>query len=162
VGFGPYGESETLWLLVYPLVAFYLFGTTEGLIWIAVVSLPSALFIFFPGPFNANAYSGQFLIALVIAFIFNVVLSYLLESLRARFNLRLKSQNAELMNALADVKKLSGFIPICSSCKKIRDDKGFWNQLEKYILDHSEAKFSHGICPECAEKLYPEININPE
>ena len=63
----------------------------------------------------------------------------------------------ELQNALAQVKKLSGFIPICSSCKKIRDDKGYWRQVEEYVSEHSEALFSHGICPDCIRKLYPEI-----
>ena len=63
----------------------------------------------------------------------------------------------ELKNALEQVKQLSGMLPICSSCKKIRDDKGYWNQIESYIRDHSEAEFSHGICPECSKKLYPEI-----
>ncbi|MDQ7783106.1 MAG: PAS domain-containing protein [Desulfomonilaceae bacterium] len=63
----------------------------------------------------------------------------------------------ELMKALAQVKKLSGLLPICASCKKIRDDKGYWRQIEAYIRDHSEAEFSHGICPECARKLYPEF-----
>ena len=62
----------------------------------------------------------------------------------------------ELQEALAKVKLLSGLLPICASCKKIRDDKGYWNQIESYIRDHSEAEFSHGICPECAEKIYPK------
>ena len=63
----------------------------------------------------------------------------------------------ELQEALAEVKTLSGLLPICSSCKKIRDDKGYWNQIESYISKYSEAEFSHGICPECAKKLYPEF-----
>jgi two-component system sensor histidine kinase VicK len=63
---------------------------------------------------------------------------------------------AELQKALATIKKLFGILPICSSCKKIRDDKGSWNQLESYIQEHSEAKFSHGLCPDCAKRLYPE------
>jgi CheY-like chemotaxis protein len=62
----------------------------------------------------------------------------------------------ELKDALEKVKLLSGMLPICSSCKKVRDDRGYWNQIEVYIRDHSEAEFSHGICPECAKKLYPE------
>ncbi len=62
----------------------------------------------------------------------------------------------ELQEALADIKKLSGLVPICSSCKKIRDDKGYWNQVEAYIQDHSEARFTHGLCPDCMKKLYPE------
>ncbi len=62
----------------------------------------------------------------------------------------------ELQEALTKVKQLSGLLPICASCKKIRDDKGYWNQIELYIRKHSEAKFSHGLCPECAKLLYPE------
>ena len=63
-----------------------------------------------------------------------------------------------LKKSLAEVKALSGLLPICASCKKIRDDKGYWNQIEAYIRDHSEAEFSHGICPECSKKLYPEYH----
>lgn len=58
--------------------------------------------------------------------------------------------------AIAEVKELSGLLPICASCKKIRDDKGYWNQLEGYISEHSSAQFSHGICPDCMEELYGE------
>jgi hypothetical protein len=68
----------------------------------------------------------------------------------------------ELQETLAEVKTLSGMLPICSNCKKIRDDKGYWNQIESYIGKHSEAKFSHGICPACAKKLYPEFDLYPE
>ena len=60
------------------------------------------------------------------------------------------------MNALSQVKTLSGMLPICAACKRIRDDKGYWNQIESYIQQHSEAEFSHGICPECAKKIYPK------
>ena len=60
----------------------------------------------------------------------------------------------ELQLTVDKVKTLSGFLPICASCKKIRDDKGYWTQIESYIKDHSEAEFSHGICPDCATKLY--------
>jgi PAS domain S-box-containing protein len=63
----------------------------------------------------------------------------------------------ELQEALAKVKTLSGFIPICASCKKIRDDKGFWNQLEAYLSAHSEIEFSHSLCPDCARRLFPEL-----
>lgn len=62
----------------------------------------------------------------------------------------------ELEQALGQVKTLRGLLPICASCKKIRDDNGYWTQIEAYVRDRSEAEFSHGLCPECAEKLYPE------
>jgi hypothetical protein len=63
----------------------------------------------------------------------------------------------EREKALEEVKILQGFLPICSSCNKIRDDKGEWNHLEDYIITHSEADFSHGVCPACSKKLYPEL-----
>ncbi|OGR01615.1 MAG: hypothetical protein A2511_06400 [Deltaproteobacteria bacterium RIFOXYD12_FULL_50_9] len=65
----------------------------------------------------------------------------------------------ELQEALAKVKLLSGFLPICANCKKIRDDQGYWHQIEEYIRDHSEAEFSHSICKECVKKLYPELGV---
>jgi PAS domain S-box-containing protein len=65
-----------------------------------------------------------------------------------------------LRESLAKIKTLGGLIPICASCKKIRDDKGYWQQVEVYIRDHSEAEFSHGLCPECAQRLYPEFYVD--
>lgn len=65
---------------------------------------------------------------------------------------------AQLEDALLQVRKLSGLLPICASCKKIRDEEGGWQQIEDYITTHSEADFSHSICPQCARKLYPEFS----
>ncbi len=81
------------------------------------------------------------------------------EDITERKRLEKEKENLiiELQSALSEVKKLSGFLPICSSCKKIRDDEGYWQQVENYISDHSEALFSHSICPDCMRKLYPEI-----
>ena len=64
----------------------------------------------------------------------------------------------ELQNTLADVKMLSGLVPICANCKKIRDDRGYWTQVEAYIQEHSQARFSHGVCPDCIKKLYPDFH----
>ena len=58
----------------------------------------------------------------------------------------------------SEIKQLRGMLPICASCKKIRDDKGYWSQIETYIKKHSEAEFTHAICPECMRKLYPEYS----
>lgn len=69
----------------------------------------------------------------------------------------LEKTNKELKEALDTIKTLHGIIPICANCKKIRDDKGSWSQLEAYFSKHSEVQFSHGICPECVKKLYPEF-----
>lgn len=63
----------------------------------------------------------------------------------------------ELKKAIDEIKILKGFIPICANCKKVRDDAGYWQQIEVYIRDRSEAEFSHGICPDCAKQLYPGL-----
>lgn len=72
---------------------------------------------------------------------------------------KLGRKNKELERALSEVKTLRGLLPICASCKKIRDDKGYWNQIESYIGKYSEVEFSHAICPDCAKKLYPDLDI---
>ncbi len=83
--------------------------------------------------------------------------------IKAEMDERLRAQVAkdrlivELEHALSEVKKLTGLLPICSACKRIRDDKGYWNQLESYIRDHSDAEFTHSICPDCRAKLYPDL-----
>jgi hypothetical protein len=63
----------------------------------------------------------------------------------------------ELNEAIAEIKILSGMLPICAKCKRIRDDKGYWNQLESYLSEHSDLRFTHSLCPECARALYPEM-----
>lgn len=68
----------------------------------------------------------------------------------------------ELQEALANVKTLSGLLPICASCKKIRNDDGYWTLVETYVSDHSDAQFSHGICPDCGEELYGHLYAKPQ
>ena len=71
----------------------------------------------------------------------------------------LKKEHDQLLKALKEIKTLSGLLPICASCKKIRDDKGYWNQIEDFIQQRSDALFSHAICPACAKKLYPDLGL---
>ena len=87
------------------------------------------------------------------------------EELRARIRvgervLGLQSALADrvhqLENALSKIKRLQGLLPICASCKRIRDDEGYWNELEVYVVEHSEAEFSHSLCPPCVKRLYPD------
>ena len=78
---------------------------------------------------------------------------------RVKTHIQLNCTMRDLRIALKEVKTLSGLLPICSHCKKIRDDKGYWNQIEVYIHAHTDAKFSHSICQECAKKHYPDLDI---
>ncbi len=108
-----------------------------------------------------------FLLGLItLTFALTVFLGYILNRMIKTLNkevaIRIQSETEviqesnKLRNALSRVKELSGLLPICAACKKIRDDKGYWNQIENYIRDHSEAEFNHSICPKCSKKLYPE------
>ncbi|MFH1137070.1 MAG: AAA family ATPase [Pseudomonadota bacterium] len=96
--------------------------------------------------------SSQAAISLENALLYNT-----LEVKVAERTAKLAQANLELRGALANVKKLSGLLPICSNCKKIRDDQGYWLQVEQYVQQHSEAEFSHGICPDCLRELYPDV-----
>jgi CheY-like chemotaxis protein len=71
---------------------------------------------------------------------------------------QLEEKNLQLQQALKNIKTLEGLIPICANCKQVRDDEGFWQQVEVYIRDHTNAKFSHSICPDCMEALYPDYH----
>jgi DNA-binding NarL/FixJ family response regulator len=79
-----------------------------------------------------------------------------------RYAIERKHTLAELQAALAEVKTLSGLIPICSNCKKVRDDRGYWDQVESYIGARTKASFTHGICPDCAKRIYPDLDLYPD
>jgi DNA-binding response OmpR family regulator len=80
----------------------------------------------------------------------------------AEKNAELQAKNEQLQQALNQVKTLSGLLPICANCKKIRDDQGYWQDVAVYIREHSEADFTHGICPDCMQKLYPDFYHLPD
>ena len=107
-----------------------------------------------------SRYHAQ-LVIITVFLLLTILLSFYRAHRRITERVRIQEEKEklirELEEALSKVKKLSGFLPICASCKKIRDDKGYWNQIEEYIRIHSEAEFSHGICPECSKKLYPKF-----
>lgn len=81
---------------------------------------------------------------------------HLQELVKARTN-ELEAEKKRLESALASIKTLKGLLPICSGCKKIKDDKGYWNQVETYIQKHTDTEFSHGLCPDCLAKFYPDM-----
>ncbi len=112
------------------------------------------------GLVGAGAYSFVY----VSEYAYLVVIMTMAHALLGRFvdlHRSVETANATLeervREALAHVKVLRGFIPICASCKKMRDDQGFWTRLEEYLTEHSEASLSHGICPDCARQLYPDL-----
>jgi hypothetical protein len=82
--------------------------------------------------------------------------------LKRELEKRVETRTLELKKAQAEIKTLTGILPICSFCKKIRDDKGYWEQVEVYINKHSEADFSHSVCPKCMQENYPNFKAGKD
>lgn len=135
---------------------------------ITIIAVIGVLFVEGIVAANLNAYN-TYISVWVSAFIaFSVVLGlvvFLVGSINQTLNSKLidlKRMYKNLQKAKDEIKTLRGIIPICSFCKKIRDDRGYWNQIEAYIQDHSEASFSHGLCKDCAKRHYPEMDISDD
>lgn len=114
---------------------------------------------------KALPFGGQATILVTYWLLFYVGLvgsAQIFRTRRERFlgQLQLKRKNDELERAQAQIKTLDRLLPICACCKKIRDDAGYWHQVEVYIRDHSETQFSHGLCPECVDRLYPDLGLD--
>ena len=117
----------------------------------------SMAFTLYTDVYGISNFIGHVLKLASYGFIYQAVIY---TGLRKPYNLLfhdLKLNEQKLLNALSEIKTLSGILPICASCKKIRNDKGYWQMVEEYISEHSDAKFSHGICMDCAKKLYPDM-----
>jgi len=183
---GGEGGSKSLWLYVFPLFTTFLLGALEGLVWSGVVLLGSlVVFVGGFGMFEVHPYPGEFRTRFGITYVIVAIVSGWFELLRSEYRIGMQDRQVrlqlekelleseiaarenlerekdrtlgELRAALDEVKTLSGLIPICANCKNIRDDQGYWHQVEVYVKEHSTAEFTHGICPGCMEKLYPEF-----
>jgi len=165
-----------VWNAYVPALSFFLLGKKTAISFCRIY-LPVIIGIFLYRHFYTQ--DGQPLevaLNLVLYMLFISVLYMYYESTRAHTEkmlvddivARIKTENentvliSNLREALAEVKSLSGLLPVCSCCKKIRDDKGYWNKLEVFIEERSEAQFSHGMCPDCAQELYPDVNVDFE
>ncbi|UCG77318.1 MAG: hypothetical protein JSV21_06905 [Nitrospirota bacterium] len=160
--------SDRLWHIKTAAYAFLIYGFLSGVV------VPEA--DFFPAShINYNSFMSTLdvpvqafraLCAVVILYamiktlrIFEWETTEALKRSRDELEAAVEERTRSLKKAIDEVKVLSGMLPICSSCKKIRDDSGYWTQIESYVREHSEAEFSHGLCPDCAKILYPDIDI---
>ena len=167
ISIGAGEESALYWAFSLPLLFFFFNGKWEGLVWKLLYVLCVGLVIAVPSLFGSHDYGLNTVYRFLITLTIIVMLAFALESARYSAGRLLEEKNQTLLSekerlerALKDVKTLSGLIPICSNCKKIRNDTGYWEQVETYIRAHSDADFSHGICPDCIRKLYPEFMID--
>ena len=149
-----------LWLsalFLIPIATFsLLYGIKGGLI-MSVLSFPVLRLLFFLFHRPPMTEPNDIIMGLVISLFFGVMLGYFRDA-----TVRYKRVSEDLTKVILEVKKLSGLLPICAHCNKIRDDEGYWQKVEHYISAHSEAEFTHGLCPDCLKELYPELITREE
>ena len=163
IGWFDYATGYDLHVFAFYFLPAWLIGWYVGLRSGAYMALLAAITWFTADyasghPYSSLAIAGwNGLMAFVSCLIVAVVASVGRRQLLAQEKL-----NTELFETMAQIKRLEGLLPICASCKQIRNDRGEWERMEKYITAHSEAQFSHSVCPECARKLYPEYLEEPK
>lgn len=155
IALGGVNQTAYLWSFTFPIFTIFILGNRKGTA-VCSIFIFSALCIFICGQYISyiSKYSIDVIIRFIAVFILITISVFLMEKIREKIQQTLTEANIDLKKSLEEVKALSGLLPICSKCKKIRDDKGYWNQIERYISKHSEAKFSHSMCPECIDEFY--------
>lgn len=133
-------------------------GIVPGFVSGAMTLLYAASFLSLPGQlFHYSSDNAARVMVLAVA---TPAMILMTGALKFRYDRMLSQQEklvGDLQKALSEIKTLRGILPICSSCKRVRDDKGYWNLVETYVEAHSEAQFTHGFCPDCVRRLYPEL-----
>lgn len=144
-----------IWFFFHPVAAFFLFGSREGLFWVVLSWIACFLIIILDvSPYTYQLTTG---LRFMVSYTLVSILAYALEAARQYYYDQLAAEKLALEVAVQQVKTLQGLLPICASCKKIRDDQGYWHQVEIYVRTHTDVEFSHGICPDCLINLYPMV-----
>ncbi|MCB0132968.1 MAG: hypothetical protein KDD78_19035 [Caldilineaceae bacterium] len=156
------GDGSILyWTFALPLFYFFFLGPFQGMVWSISFAIGAVCVLLDPLAMTGYVYTGEYTTRFLFSFLFIVIVSFGLESSRAQVvnalderNATLRMEKERLETALTQIKTLSGLLPICANCKKIRDDGGYWHDVAVYVRDHTEADFSHSICPDCVVELY--------
>jgi hypothetical protein len=167
-------KAYYIWAFLYPLLSMFLLGTVRGSFFsLLLLGMASTLFILGRYVAFLSSYTIDNEIRFVAAYITISLIAFVMEEVRQAIQDRLNISNSKLEKTITEKKHLirklqktidevavlRGILPICSQCKSIRDDKGYWHQIESYVRTHSEADFTHSLCPECIRKLYPHMKI---
>ncbi len=147
-------RARFTWALATHIFILFMFGVTILLLTECPVSIALSYWFSLVGAFLIGAVANYSMEYFARKNFYLMRRLELEEDRLKKANELLKKQFEELKNAKDEIKILTGLIPICAKCKKVRDDKGYWNQIESYIAEHSDAKFSHALCPECMDELY--------
>ncbi|UCB44786.1 MAG: hypothetical protein JSV25_11270 [Spirochaetota bacterium] len=144
-------------LVLIPVTVFaFLYGLPGGLA-LAVLSGPLSRLLFILFQRTPMTALTDIIMGWSVSIVFGVIIGYLRD-----LTLKYKGTSEKLSRAISEVRRLSGLLPICAHCKNIRNDEGYWQKVEDYLSDHSDAEFSHSLCPACMKKLYPELTIHEE
>lgn len=170
-------NTAFLWLLTYPPIALFLLGNRRGtMVSLGFIVVVMTALIFRSQLHIPAFYSKDLLIRFVAVYVTIHFISYSMERIRSLVQQQMEQKNfelkrlnqekekliAELQLSLDEIKTLQGILPICARCKKIRNDNGYWEQVEEYVHQHANVEFSHSICPECRAELYPELQNNKQ
>ncbi len=147
------GQAVEIFIVLPILAAAYCFGLLWGIL-AGSISYPANLLLFY---LFAEPGNGLFQHTRIIGWLAMILIGALVGYIR-NLNFRLRKTNNKLSNALQKKQSLSGLLPICAQCKRIRDDQGYWHQVEAYISNHSEAEFTHGICPDCEREMERDLS----
>jgi K+-sensing histidine kinase KdpD len=162
IGWFDYATGYDLHVFVFYFLPVWLIGWHVGLRSGICMALVAAATWFMADYASGHVYSSyriagwNALMELAACIMVAAIASVVRRQLRAQ-----KKLNADLFEMMTQVKRLEGLLPICAACKQIRNERGEWELMEKYITAHSEAQFSHSVCPECARKLYPQYLDEP-
>ena len=149
--------AEVLWFLALPLPIFFLLGYRSG-VWLVAALLGFVVVSFVQPPFMAKvAYSTSCMVFFSLSYVVVAILSYHTEYLRARQTRLLADQKRELESNYTNINTIRGLIPVCSNCKAVRDDQGFWQGIEEYLNTNLEVELTHGICNDCLKKHFPGL-----
>jgi len=151
------GRQNTglFWCYIYPVLSFYLLGYKKATYANFMLLLIYSLILFLPGtPLLFTKYDLIVKFRFLLSNLFVILFAFILERARYKAFINKEKLIDELQAAIEEVKVLSGLIPICANCKSIRDDKGFWIQVEEYLAQNSDIQFSHGLCQNCVDELY--------
>ncbi len=152
-----YGIAGFMYWFILPVFLAFPYSTTSSILGFVAIAVNPNILVWagMSTSFELAKYNIIIWPTCIIVIFAAFMLDILFRSIFVQMNER-KKLIIEIQDSIATVKILRGLLPICCSCKKVRDDKGYWSQIENYITEHSEAEFSHGLCPDCLEKLYPE------
>ena len=164
---GGVNNTGYLWYYTFPLFSISILGCKRGMQSVCILLAPSFYLLVYNWP-QLTTYSFEFKTRFIPSILVVTIFAYILERTREKKENELRDyknnleelieeRTRKLEKALAEIKILKGILPICMHCKKIRDDNGYWNQIEEYIHEHSEAEFTHSLCSECMEEHYPEL-----